>query len=78
MIDINKIDFNNTSIELILIDNLKFFICKSNLKSNFNNFNKYIVLNQENEKMILNKMELMEFLRDLKPIKTINFIYKES
>lgn len=76
MINVNKIDFEKFSIEIILKDDIKLYICKSDIKNKFSNFNKFNVINEENEILILNKFELKEYIDELVQIKTINFIEK--
>lgn len=76
MINIDRVDFDNISIEIILKNNIRIYVCKSDTKNKFNNFNKFNVINENNEILTLNKLELKEYLHELTQIKTINFIEK--
>lgn len=76
MINIDRVDFDNISIEIILKNNIRIYVCKSDIKNKFSNFNKFNIVNENNEILNLNKLELKEYLHELTQIKTINFIEK--
>ena len=70
MINVDQVDFEKTMLEIILKNKIKVLVCKFDKKYSVSKHEQDTVI--YNEK--LNKMELIEFFRELDGIKQINFI----